>query len=220
MNKITGIDAVNNNVLAVDHKPCKSIANLIEAISKDLDVIAIDKSSIIHYEQEGLSNCIILHSGRMAVHRRGDGMIISTEKAPFIFGLSNQMNFKNKMYLRALEKCELSLIDLNESNEIIRNSNLWHSMCDLLIYTSSRIFEHCAQIQQMSAYDIIRFQLYELSRESEDVRLSTTVPNYIKTRTFLSRSGIMRILSELRTGGYIDMTNGYLKSINHLPRKF
>ncbi|WP_190324619.1 helix-turn-helix domain-containing protein, partial [Enterobacter ludwigii] len=36
----------------------------------------------------------------------------------------------------------------------------------------------------------------------------------------LSRSGIMRILAELRTGKYITMDRGVLIEVNHLPRKY
>ena len=42
---------------------------------------------------------------------------------------------------------------------------------------------------------------------------------YIKSRTYLSRSGVMRILAELRTGNYITMERGVLIDIHHLPRK-
>jgi hypothetical protein len=81
---------------------------------------------------------------------------------------------------------------------------------NLLIYTASRVYEHCAQISQMSAYDIIRFQLVELMQEPEAIRLNMTAAAYIKSRTYLSRSGIMRILAELRTGKYITMERGVL----------
>ncbi|HDR2347354.1 helix-turn-helix domain-containing protein, partial [Enterobacter kobei] len=52
------------------------------------------------------------------------------------------------------------------------------------------------------------------------IRLNTTAAAYIKSRTYLSRSGIMRILSELRTGKYITMERGVLLDIHHLPRKY
>lgn len=72
----------------------------------------------------------------------------------------------------------------------------------------------------MSAYDIIRFQLVELMQEPEAIRQNITAAACIKIRSWLSRSGIMRILAELRTGKYIIMDRGVLIEINHLHRKY
>lgn len=103
---------------------------------------------------------------------------------------------------------------------VVAREDLWEHFSKLLIYTASRVYEHCAQISQMSAYDIIRFQLVELMQEPEAIRLNTTAAAYIKSRTYLSRSGIMRILAELRTGKYITMERGILLELHHLPRKY
>ncbi len=72
----------------------------------------------------------------------------------------------------------------------------------------------------MSSYEIIRFQLQELMNESERIRTSITAANYIKSRTYLSRSGIMRIIAELREAGYIELNRGILVAIKHLPLKY
>ena len=57
---------------------------------------------------------------------------------------------------------------------------------------------------------------------SEDARLrnSITAENYIRDKTNLSRSGIMRILSELKEGGYIEINRGILMMVHQLPEKF
>ncbi len=56
--------------------------------------------------------------------------------------------------------------------------------------------------------------------ESEAFRASTTVEKYIRTKTHLSRSGILKILAELKTGGYVEMDEGRLVKINKLPAKY
>jgi CRP-like cAMP-binding protein len=124
------------------------------------------------------------------------------------------------MYVRALETSEIGMLALASFNQIIANDNLWEHFARLLMYSASRVYEHCAMISQLSAYDIICTQLVELMQEPESIREHTTAANYIKSRTWLSRSGIMRILSELRTGGYITMQRGVLQEINHLPLKY
>lgn len=155
----------------------------------------------------------------MALHRRGDGIVLNSESAPFILGVSSQFSSEH-LYVRALETSELAGVSLERFNSVIAQHNLWEPFSHLLIYTASRVYEHCSRISQMSAYDIIRFQLVELMQEPEAIRLNTTAAAYIQSRTWLSRSGIMRILAELRTGKYITMERGVLLDVHHLPRKY
>lgn len=161
---------------------------------------------------------MLLH-GSVALHRRGDGIVLNSESAPFILGVSSQFSSEH-LYVRALETSELACVSLDAFNKVVAQHDLWEHFSKLLIYTASRVYEHCAQISQMSAYDIIRFQLVELMQEPETIRQNITAAAYIKSRTYLSRSGIMRILAELRTGKYITMERGVLIEINHLPRKY
>lgn len=137
----------------------------------------------------------------------------------FILGVSSQFSSEH-LYVRALETSELASVPLETFNNVVAQHDLWEHFSKLLIYTASRVYEHCAQISQMSAYDIIRFQLVELMQEPEAIRQNITAAAYIKSRTYLSRSGIMRILAELRTGKYITMDRGVLIEVNHLPRKY
>lgn len=47
-----------------------------------------------------------------------------------------------------------------------------------------------------------------------------TAEKYIREKTHLSRSGVMRILADLKTGGFIEMEEGRLIKINKLPAKY
>lgn len=75
-------------------------------------------------------------------------------------------------------------------------------------------------IAQLSSYEIIRLQLLELMQEPERLRLNVTAANYIQNRTYLSRSGIMRILSQLRDAQCITLQRGVLLEVHSLPPKF
>ncbi|HEO9918192.1 TPA: helix-turn-helix domain-containing protein, partial [Enterobacter asburiae] len=46
------------------------------------------------------------------------------------------------------------------------------------------------------------------------------VSDYILEKTRLSRSRVMKILGDLRIGGYIEINRGILKKINKLPEKY
>ncbi|SQI91360.1 cyclic nucleotide-binding domain-containing protein [Klebsiella oxytoca] len=58
-------------------------------------------------------------------------------------------------------------------------------------------------------------------QESAEIRQSITAANYIQSRTFLSRSSIMKILAELKKGSYITTERGILLQIKQgIPLKY
>ncbi|MGL5384401.1 MAG: helix-turn-helix domain-containing protein [Serratia sp. (in: enterobacteria)] len=220
MNRRISVDRPHFGIPESGHKPINHINKLVTEFLPHTHTMLKEKGATIQYTVDGVKQCFVLLEGSVALHRRGDGMMLNSESTPFVFGISNQYSTESHMYIRALEESKIGCLGLEEANAIVAEKNLWESLTQLVIYTTGRIYDHCALISQMSAYDIIRFQLVELMQESEAFRLNTTATNYIKSRSYLSRSGIMRILSELRTGGYIAMSKGILLEINHLPLKY
>lgn len=71
-----------------------------------------------------------------------------------------------------------------------------------------------------SVFERVRYQLYELMSKPQSIRKSVTAENYMRSKTRLSRSGIMNALSELRKGGYITIEDGHLIDIKHIPARF
>jgi len=71
-----------------------------------------------------------------------------------------------------------------------------------------------------TAYELIRKHLLELMDEDESFRERITAERYIRDKTQLSRSGVMRILADLKAGGYVEMEEGRLIKINKLPTKY
>ncbi|MFV5237011.1 helix-turn-helix domain-containing protein [Enterobacter mori] len=219
MNTRMAIECSKDNSTVLHLKPYKHIEKIIDTLLPSAERKILSRGEVVHYYKSDIRQCFLLIQGSVALHRRGDGIVLNSESAPFILGVSNQFSSEH-LYVRALETSEVAAVSLERFNCIVAQQNLWEHFSNLLIYTASRVYEHCAQISQMSAYDIIRFQLVELMQEPEAIRLNTTAAAYIKSRTYLSRSGIMRILAELRTGKYITMVRGVLMDIHHLPRKY
>lgn len=82
------------------------------------------------------------------------------------------------------------------------------------------VIGHLFFFKQKTAYEMIRQQLIKLMEEEVDYRHSVTAEKYIREKTRLSRSGVMRILAALKTGGFIEMEEGKLIKINKLPAKY
>ncbi|MCG0455420.1 helix-turn-helix domain-containing protein [Enterobacter cloacae complex sp. ECC445] len=209
----------NHNSTVLGLKPLVHIETLINSVLPAAKRTIVSRGETVHYYKDDVRQCFLLLQGSVALHRRGDGIMLNSESAPFILGVSSQFSSEH-LYVRALETAEIARVSLETFNQIVSQQDLWEHFSKLLIYTASRVYEHCAQISQMSAYDIIRFQLVELMQEPDAIRKNTTAAAWIKSRTYLSRSGIMRILAELRTGKYITMERGVLLEIHHLPRKY
>ncbi|MBM3070837.1 helix-turn-helix domain-containing protein [Lelliottia sp. RWM.1] len=204
---------------AFELKPFDHINNIIAHTLPFAEHITLPKGENIHYYHNSARQCFLLLQGNLALHRRCDGTVLNSESAPFVLGVSNQFSSED-LYVKVLEKSEIARISLAYFNQIVANKNLWESFSNLLIYTASRAYEHCVKIAQASAYDIIRFQLVALMNEQDTYRKNITAVAYIKNHSNLSRSGIMRILAELRTGEYITMQRGVLLEIRHLPRRY
>ncbi|WP_421512498.1 helix-turn-helix domain-containing protein (plasmid) [Enterobacter sp. JS8-1] len=201
-------------------KPTADIQKIIEQASPFGTSFNASKGEILRYLYAGKRICYMLHEGSVTLNRRGDGMVLNTEQAVFILGVSNQFFNTENLYIRVNENATMSRMPLERFNLLIESFGLWESLCKLLIYTASRVYEHCTFISQMSSYEIIRYQLQELMKESDRIRNNITAANYIKSRTYLSRSGIMRILAELREAGYVVLNRGVLVDIKHLPLRF
>jgi len=89
------------------------------------------------------------------------------------------------------------------------------------------IGEHCdeiidsyALIHGKNSYVMIKQCIKELYTLPQNVREEVNLTSYIIKRTSLSRSGVMRIVSDLCIGKYIEIRNGKLRKIRHLPHAY
>ncbi|RJT27896.1 winged helix-turn-helix transcriptional regulator [Buttiauxella izardii] len=217
-NKINAINPNGQGASLI--KPLIEIDLLITHLQTNSNKFETNGRQKINYMLNGERNIFLLHEGSVALYRRNDGMILNSESAPFIFGISNQQTNPDYLFMRSQEPSKISCLTLSAANAILAEHELWESMVKVLIYTASRIYDHFTQLSQLSSYDIIRQQLLELMNETTKIRTSVTAANYIQDRTFLSRSGTMKILSELKSGGFIDIKRGMLVDIHHLPLKY
>lgn len=208
-------DEILNKVV----KPTEHIEKLIEIITKDHTPCTISKKRNISLMQNGERQCLILFDGSVALNRLSDGMILNAESAPFIFGASSQLAYTRHLYVKTKENSRLLLIPQRIFHEQVVKNNLWQSLAMLQDYSSAKVYAHCLTVSQLSAYEIIRSHLLELIDEPNTIRDNITAVNYIMDHSFLSRSGIMRILSRLKSDGYIHLSRGILTDIIDLPEK-
>ncbi|ECX8488450.1 helix-turn-helix domain-containing protein [Salmonella enterica] len=198
-------------------KPHEHIEEIIQKITPFAEQFIASRGDVLQYNIARKHQCYLLHSGSITLNRRGDGMVLNKENAPFILGVSNQYTTTSTLYVKVMENSLLSRLSVERFNLLTESYNLWQNLCFLLIYNAARVYEHSTIISQMSSYDVIRFQLNELISEPDEIRLNTTASTYILGRTYLSRSWVMRILSALKNEGHITLHRGILVKITALP---
>ncbi len=210
---------LRDEILSKVVKPTDHIEKLIEIIAKEHTPCTISKKRNISLTRNGEKQCLILFDGSVALKRISDGMILNAESAPFIFGASCQLAYTRHLYVKTKETSRLLLIPQRFFHEQVVKYHLWQSLAMLQDYSSAKVYAHCMTISQLSAYEIIRSHLLELIDEPNAVKNNITAVNYIMDHSFLSRSGIMRVLSKLKSDGYIHLSRGILTDIIDLPEK-
>lgn len=203
----------------ISKKPTNEINMLITHLSPSSTKIETTNKQL-NYSAGGQHQCYLLHKGTVFLYRSIDGMVLNSETAPYVFGLSTQLIESDYLYIRVQEGSEITSISIEEANKIIARENLWKCLAYLLIYTATRVYDHCTKISALSSYEIICYQLFELMSETPETRNTVSIVSYIMDRTFLSRSSIMKILAQLKTGNYITTDKGFLIAINNIPSRY
>lgn len=168
----------------------------------------------------GQGMCYLLLEGTIAIYRRSDNMMLSTALSPALFGLANLTDIYFDDYFKTVTPCQIGVLTTRRVEEIIKEKALWGLLSKQLMFVYNRLYHNVMPQGTPTAYEMIRQQLIKLMEEEEGYRYSVTAERYIREKTRLSRSGVMRILAALKTGGFIEMEEGKLIKINKLPAKY
>ena len=171
-------------------------------------------------EQNNEKMCFVLYSGTCLIRRVKDSLVLSTIGASSIVGLYEIYHEKSDIQIIATSDIEFRLLTIDELFKYTDEHHLWKNLCQILLLSVSRFSDYQRKTVGVSNYELICNLLLSLEKESFEIRATTTALEYIKDRCGLSRSGIMKTLSTLKSGGYITIKNGLLININTLPKKY
>lgn len=160
--------------------------------------------------------CYLIASGSVSVHRNADNLMIYRISAPLVLGLG----MIRDVYIQTQEPCRLATLPLPQAHQLIQDNNLWELFARHMTMLSSKLYSHSKLLTAPTSYETTRTLLIALMREPEALRANTSAERYIRDRTLLSRSGVMKILSALKAGGYIVIEEGRLREIKKLPLKY
>jgi len=204
-------------------KPTDAIERLITLFtptSQPLDTTATAGKIAMQDNQQNML-VILLIKGEIDIFRNVDNLLFANASGPCIFGMQGTA-FRFDVYqFRASKDSELRVLTQKEALSLMIENNALNDLVIFQSYFSDYQAHRDNLLINKSTYEIICSFLYELERVPMPQRLKISVANYILERSNLARSGVMKILADLRTGEYVDIQNGKLMSIlRKLPKVY
>ncbi|MEJ5072677.1 helix-turn-helix domain-containing protein [Enterobacter ludwigii] len=194
--------------------------DLIDILTPYVTFEDVPANTQLHFSVDGVSLCYILCSGLVKVGRTTDDIVISSITIPNILGISDGVPHESGLYIETLTVARIATLTTSRAHEIIAQKNAWELLAGHAIALAGNLFKKTVLMTAPTTYDVIKFQLMTLMREPADLRESISAAKYILERTRLSRSTVMKMLAQLKQGGYIEMEDGVLKAVHRLPDKY
>lgn len=213
----------NSNNRSIIEKPLESIHRLMTAFVSISKPYLLDSKNIearLKGKDAGFE-VYLLTKGRVDIWREVDNRLVETAFAPSILGLQGSVYRSQHYHLKFPAGAEVSTIPLQAAMEIIELQSLWRDVFYYQGYLNDRQLHHESMLINSSTYEIVCLFLNDLSHYSDSERAKLSVADYILQRSNLARSGVMKVLADLRFGGYIDIQHGKLiKILNNFPRNY
>ncbi|NUU67711.1 helix-turn-helix domain-containing protein [Enterobacteriaceae bacterium BIT-l23] len=203
-------------------KPIPEFTRLEQCLLASGVVFELSEQRVIYndcYDEEFYT--LVLQKGSVAIHRQQDDLLLEIVTAPFIFGLNEGMMESGMKYtLITQSACTGFYLPAQTARNIIQHSHLWREAFCWLSWINRLLEIRDGQLIGSNSYGQIRATLLDMANWDEVLRSQIGVMAYIQRRTRISRSVIADVLAALRKGNYINMKQGKLVSISHLPVEY
>lgn len=201
-------------------KPENEEKRIIAAITNPHRVRQAVSRQIITMEKYPEPMTLVIHEGMLAAYRTRGKLLMKYFQGPMLVGMNALMDMNANFYFKACGEVKYEIIPRNEVLNIIDRERLWKEAALLYMFGIKRLIEINNVSVGLSTYEIIRENIIALINEKDDLRLTVNVCDYIQEKTRLSRSRVMKILSDLRIDGHIDIKRGILIAVHKLPEKY
>ncbi|WP_140919820.1 helix-turn-helix domain-containing protein [Limnobaculum xujianqingii] len=162
----------------------------------------------------------IFYQGEAELRRKSDDLLLFSSENRQLIGLPMSETFQRFCYLRTNSVCDIELVERNAFYQAVEKEHCWLDVIAVLSYYHAVFLWRDSYAHTKSSYLVVRHLLFQLNQLPEEKRYSINIAEFIQERTNLSRSYIMKVLSDLKTGGYITLKKGRLIKLNHLPAKY
>lgn len=174
----------------------------------------------LYYTVDGVKMCYIIRSGVIKVRRDTDEFVMATLPTPNLAGITDMIPDTSGLYLELQDEAEVATITSAQAQQLIAETNSWELLAKHVTKVATNLFNNNIIMTAPTTYEVVKFHLVMLMSESVSVRESTSAAKYILERTRLSRSTVMKMLAQLKQGGYIQLDDGILIALNNLPARY
>lgn len=195
------------------HKPIKPLGiinKLIDCFTEHSKPLLgrYGDDRIPFFDDDGKSIVVLITAGQVDIWRNHDNLLVATVIAPGILGLQGSDFRYHTHTIRRQGLSDILFLTHENAMTIINKNNLIGDIMTYQAYIGDHQSYRDILMVNSSSYSIVCMLLTELSQHPNQDEMS--VEKYILTRTRLARSGVMKILSDLRYGGFIEMEKGKL----------
>lgn len=198
-------------------KPVEHIEKLVQATSIPSRIRKGVPRQIFQFQQYTETAVFCLIEGTVGMYRRENQQLVAHIDGPCLLGANFMLDLGSNIYLKARGDITYEVIPSSEFKKTIEEKNLWEHYSYQLMFVFMKIGVCLCLVTENTALKKIHISLQELSLESDSIRLTMTACDYIQERTLLSRSGIMKVLGDLKNSGAIKMKKGVLLEMSDLP---
>lgn len=160
----------------------------------------------------------IIAQGRFEIRRCQDDLRMGIGTGPAVIGLQELFAPAPWHYIRLLDASGVFAVPLEQARSVIDAADAWKNVASVLAYYLRRAIYRDEKMVNQKSYQIICYRLQEYMKFKELHHASNTgIIRYVTHSTSLSRSQVYGVIKDLCRGGYIEIENGKLTKINHLP---
>ncbi|WP_330985362.1 MULTISPECIES: helix-turn-helix domain-containing protein [Enterobacterales] len=177
-------------------------------------------------QNENESAIILMTDGIYSLCHAESDLYVATGFSPGVigfidgYGLYYNVERRPQHYIFAETECVGYLVPINIFLKCADQFNLWHDISRILAHRLMVMSAREGEIVGVNSYTTVRALLSELWIYPENYRTQISVEKFIQRRSGLSRAQIMRVLSDLRKGGYLKIVMGKLIDLGKLPHSY
>ena len=141
--------------------------------------------------------------------------LVSVSRTPLIIGSIGLFGYNIKLYSVKFEAgIHVYRMSIDHFRALIDKFQLWKQISNITSYYLSGLIISMERTLSRNSTEIVRMLIPEYMALTQVVKMETQLCEFIMSRSLLSRSGVMEILSKMKRQGYICIKRGKLLSFN------
>ncbi len=197
--------------------PSTSFERLVvegEAAHEPHETVSLARGALLDTTQTGVVH--VVYRGACRVEHRRTGLTLGIVHAPYVAGVLEAMNGDCGLVYDCRATSGALAFETPHWNALIERRNLWKEVSYVLAIYLEALSARTAFLTSSTAYESVCNTLQLLDSHPAEIKEDLNAVAFVLERTKLSRSIVSKIISDLRSGGYLEMDRGRLLAISRV----